>query len=163
MIFSPFLLSLKSKSRAQLQLSCVLAPSLNCHLPHWASVLGVTGSQWVPVVGKIDGNSGVMPINSHACFHFLISLQSTKPNRFKGSKFILAVFLWSHLMLMECKYCCYCGPRLHQIQVQRMKNILRHIKVRKNDRCVRLILFCLNKIHDFNVQNTVATSYQKLS
>lgn len=118
-------------------MSCVLAPSLYCHLTHRAWVLGVSGSRCVPVVGKIDGNSDVMSINSHACFHFLICLQSTKPKT--DSK---AVNLLS-LSFCYPTSCCWNVNIVLTVTLVFIKSrfrgwqiIVRQIKGRKNDWCI---------------------------
>lgn len=83
-------------------------PLFDSHSPHWASILAILGSQWVPVVGKMDERSGCMPVSPHACFYFSLIVEDSKQGlRFKDeatSWSILCNFFFHPTpILMECR------------------------------------------------------------
>lgn len=79
MIFFPHTPSVfvrKEQSTAVAILAFIASP-LHPSSPHWASILAILGSWWIPAVGKMAERSESMPVSCRACFSFVLIVRGS--------------------------------------------------------------------------------------
>lgn len=62
----------REEQSTDVAISAFIAPLLHPSSPHWASILPILGSWWIPVVGKMAERSESTPVSCRACFYFFL-------------------------------------------------------------------------------------------
>lgn len=73
---TPSVFGREERSTAVAILAFIASP-LHPSSPHWASILAILGSWWIPVVGKMAERSESMPVSCRACFSFVLIVRGS--------------------------------------------------------------------------------------
>lgn len=73
---TPSVFGREERSAAVAILAFIASP-LHPSSPHWASILAILGSWWIPVVGKMAERSESTPVSCRACFSFVLIVRGS--------------------------------------------------------------------------------------